>query len=415
MDAHKHADEKAMSLLRLFTPDDADELAEDPDAAPAATTVPVNAQAAAGEFTMDDPAGAPSASAEEIQVTAEQQREADATVAAHLEKLRKASLWPSRKRTDETAAPEGFIAVPSPLNKHILYFHVNATSRLSPAFEDRGRRVVVVEHSQEAILGAMRAAAAKWGAFRANGDAQFMQMCADLASKHGIRLTNVELQPAKPQQAAQAPAQAAVNPTAPPSAPKRPGEPAEASGGVRPLPSAAPSGATSARSERTQTFLRDLMIDAGFNLAQVPVTWTTDRTITVGNLSISDLDRVVELCRRAGVDSLEHNGVKVDIATASAGRAVLQDVARRAMAPEAPSSAVRVCGYALGRYLNELSTPWEEQAGVVLPPGLLELMTSRDDFKTAFADGMRGAGASVADVEAVPSDEDTATPARFGP
>ncbi|MEO7326526.1 MAG: LPD7 domain-containing protein [Dokdonella sp.] len=414
MDARQHADEKAQRLLRLFTPDETDELAEDPDAAPAVSSVPVNVQAVVGEFTMDDPTGVPSAQADEIQATAQQQREVDATVAAHLEKLRKASLWPSRKRADEAAAPEGFIGVPAPLSKHILYFHVNAASRLSPAFEDRGRRVVVVENSQEAILGAMRAAAAKWGAFRANGDAQFMQTCAELASKHGIRLTNVELQPAKAQQGGQAPAQVAASPTALPIRPKQSGEPLEALGGERPVPSAAPVGIP-AQSARTRTFLRDLMIDAGFNLAQIPVTWTSDRAITVGDLSTVDLDRIVELCRRAGVDSLEHSGASVDIAAASAGRAVLQDVARRAMAPEAPASAVRVCGYALGRYLNELSTPWEEQAGVLLPSGLLELVTSRDDYKTAFSDGMKGAGAASVDAEESPAEENMATSTRFGP
>ena len=41
-------------------------------------------------------------------------------------------------------------------------------------------------------------------------------------------------------------------------------------------------------------------------------------------------------------------------------------------------------------------------------------MTSRDDYKTAFADGMKGAGAALVDAD-VSTEETSATPTRFGP
>ncbi len=344
----------AMRLMRFLAPDD--------------------------QWSDDDELGAP----EPENATPAQRAEAEQAIAAQLEKARQAEAWPARRRASTSPAlstPAGFVAIASRFGKNTLYFHEGDANHSRPAFEDRGRQVLVMEDSETTILAAMELASAKWGTVQVVGDDAFKRICAALAAKNGIRLMNPDLQ-----------APSASTPTA-----GERSQPAVASAAA-PVAAALPARAAAEGSfrdalpPRSQTFFRDLLVDAGFNLAQVSVEWPDDHIVAIRPVSDADLDRMVDLCRRAGVTTLRHGAYEVDIAAASAARAVLKEVSHQALQDDARGTgSAQVAGYALARYLDELVLPDEADIGALLPKGFLDRANESVAFKEAFEEGLRSA------------------------
>jgi hypothetical protein len=65
------------------------------------------------------------------------------------------------------------------------------------SFTDRGKRIDVWQTSDEAsVLAALQLGAQKWGVLTITGPTEFKLLCADPATKHGIRINNRDLQEA---------------------------------------------------------------------------------------------------------------------------------------------------------------------------------------------------------------------------
>jgi len=80
------------------------------------------------------------------------------------------------------------------LANEINYSSRNDPSRVS--FTDRGQRIEVWQQRDEAaVLAALQLGAQKWGTVTITGPAEFKQLCAQLASQHGIWISNPELRP----------------------------------------------------------------------------------------------------------------------------------------------------------------------------------------------------------------------------
>ena len=77
-----------------------------------------------------------------------------------------------------------------------VHYHL-AASCSSPAFTDRGRTIDIHHgRNREAVLAALQLSAQKWGEFWIRGDAQFKQVCVELAAEHRFKIANPELQQA---------------------------------------------------------------------------------------------------------------------------------------------------------------------------------------------------------------------------
>ena len=76
----------------------------------------------------------------------------------------------------------------------VLYRRKDAP-RSRIAFADVGRRVNVYDwRSDESTLAALQLSAQKWGQFVVTGSDEFKERCVRLAARHGLRITNPELQ-----------------------------------------------------------------------------------------------------------------------------------------------------------------------------------------------------------------------------
>lgn len=63
------------------------------------------------------------------------------------------------------------------------------------SFTDQGKRIDVWKSNDEAaVLAALQLGAQKWGSVTVTGPIEFKLLCAELAAKHSIRVTNTELQ-----------------------------------------------------------------------------------------------------------------------------------------------------------------------------------------------------------------------------
>ncbi len=82
---------------------------------------------------------------------------------------------------------------------HPLANEIHYSSRTDPnrvSFTDRGKRIDVWQQQDEAaVLAALQLGAQKWGTVTITGPAEFKQLCAQLATQHGIRISNPELRP----------------------------------------------------------------------------------------------------------------------------------------------------------------------------------------------------------------------------
>jgi hypothetical protein len=82
---------------------------------------------------------------------------------------------------------------------HTLANEIHYSSRTDPSrvsFTDRGKRIDVWQQQDEAaVLAALQLGAQKWGTVTITGPAEFKQLCAQLATQHGIRISNPELRP----------------------------------------------------------------------------------------------------------------------------------------------------------------------------------------------------------------------------
>jgi Relaxase/Mobilisation nuclease domain/Large polyvalent protein-associated domain 7 len=68
------------------------------------------------------------------------------------------------------------------------------------SFTDQGKRIDVWRSNDEAaVLAALQLGAQKWGSVTITGPMEFKLLCAELAAKHSIRVTNPELQLVVPQ------------------------------------------------------------------------------------------------------------------------------------------------------------------------------------------------------------------------
>jgi hypothetical protein len=61
------------------------------------------------------------------------------------------------------------------------------------AFVDVGHLIRVYDQGDRSILAALQLAQSKWGGVQVNGTDEYKRKCAELAVRHGIRLTNPEL------------------------------------------------------------------------------------------------------------------------------------------------------------------------------------------------------------------------------
>jgi hypothetical protein len=75
--------------------------------------------------------------------------------------------------------------------------HYTRRNSTEISFTDSGKRIDVWLMSDEAsVLAALQLGAQKWGVLTITGPTEFKLLCVDLAAKHGIRITNPELQEA---------------------------------------------------------------------------------------------------------------------------------------------------------------------------------------------------------------------------
>lgn len=86
------------------------------------------------------------------------------------------------------------------------------------SFTDQGKRIDIWETSDEtAVLAALQLGAQKWGNITITGSMEFKLLCAEIASKNGIRIVNPELQHgALPRGRVHTPQNEAATRTAPP-------------------------------------------------------------------------------------------------------------------------------------------------------------------------------------------------------
>jgi hypothetical protein len=61
------------------------------------------------------------------------------------------------------------------------------------AFVDVGHVIRVYDEDDRSILAALQLAQSKWGGVQVNGTEAYKRKCAELAARHGIKLTNPEL------------------------------------------------------------------------------------------------------------------------------------------------------------------------------------------------------------------------------
>jgi len=82
---------------------------------------------------------------------------------------------------------------PHTLANEIHYSSCADPSRVS--FTDRGKRIDVWQAQDEAaVLAALQLGAQKWGTLTITGPDEFKQLCAQLAERHGFKISNPELQ-----------------------------------------------------------------------------------------------------------------------------------------------------------------------------------------------------------------------------
>jgi hypothetical protein len=68
------------------------------------------------------------------------------------------------------------------------------------AFADMGQKIRVYQRDDETILAALQLGQQKWGGVQVNGTDEYKMRCAEIAVKHGIRITTPELRDTKPQE-----------------------------------------------------------------------------------------------------------------------------------------------------------------------------------------------------------------------
>jgi hypothetical protein len=80
---------------------------------------------------------------------------------------------------------------------HTRLTEIHYSSRSDPShvsFTDRGKRIEVWQAQDEAaVLAALQLGAQKWGTLTITGPDEFKQLCAQLAEKHGFKISNPEL------------------------------------------------------------------------------------------------------------------------------------------------------------------------------------------------------------------------------
>ena len=80
---------------------------------------------------------------------------------------------------------------------HTWLTEIHYSSRTDPShvsFTDRGKRIEVWQAQDEAaVLAALQLGAQKWGTLMITGPDEFKQLCAQLAERHGFKISNPEL------------------------------------------------------------------------------------------------------------------------------------------------------------------------------------------------------------------------------
>ena len=95
---------------------------------------------------------------------------------------------------DERPTPRDIRAyLPRAIGRVVVYRHRDTPDRI--AFTDLGRRICVhAPQDESAVLASLQLAAQKWGRVRVRGSPAFQALSVRLAVRHGIAITNPELQ-----------------------------------------------------------------------------------------------------------------------------------------------------------------------------------------------------------------------------
>jgi len=286
----------------------------------------------------------------------------------------------SKSPADDAVSIDGFIA--RRLGRAWTYYRVGSTV---PAFEARRAEIRMASLDDDAIVAAMLVARTKWGSFRPSGPPQFLARCEALARQHGISMQGDVVGPVPRRCAPEA------QPAQPPSDAGSPGRAVrrddDADASQRPV--AVPDG------NRERMYFRDLLVDAGVNLRSIGLTWTGDRDAELsGGLDAKARSDALALAARAGLDTLRVDGSEIRVVEASAARDVLREACSEVESSgdrnEGLGGAVRVLGYALGRYGHALGvTEWDDAQALVPPtlPRDPEIETAlRGGWTTALGD-----------------------------
>ena len=75
----------------------------------------------------------------------------------------------------------------------VLYRRLGQPSS-SPAFTDKGGRIVIHTVDRDTVLAALQLASQKWRSVRVSGPEAYRKLCVELAAEHGLKLSNPELQ-----------------------------------------------------------------------------------------------------------------------------------------------------------------------------------------------------------------------------
>jgi hypothetical protein len=75
----------------------------------------------------------------------------------------------------------------------VLYRRLGQPSA-SPAFTDKGKRIVIHTVDRDSVLAALQLASQKWRTLRVSGPENYRRMCVELAAAHCFELANPELQ-----------------------------------------------------------------------------------------------------------------------------------------------------------------------------------------------------------------------------
>jgi hypothetical protein len=92
-----------------------------------------------------------------------------------------------------TTEPKGLPGFNMAVTKQGLRFYRESAPK-EASFIDMGRVIRVYKHDDETILAALQLAQEKWGGVKINGSDEYKRRSAEIATRHGIKVVNPELQ-----------------------------------------------------------------------------------------------------------------------------------------------------------------------------------------------------------------------------